>query len=87
MKECLSSKEDALFILFESADGCIPAVAINAVFAELMFVVEVASSNANNAKAWHETFVVEVTGSNANNVKAWRETFTVEDTGTFTARD
>ncbi len=70
-----------MFILFESADGCIPAVPFNAVFAELMFVVEVTSSNANNAKAWHETFVVEVTGSNANNVKAWRETFAVEVTG------
>ncbi len=70
-----------MFILFESADGCIPAVAFNAVFAELMFVVEVTSSNANNLKAWHETFVVEVRGSNANNVKAWRETIIVEVTG------
>ena len=87
MKECFLLKEDALFIFFESADGCIPAVAFNDVFAELMFVVEVTSSNANNAKAWHETFVVEVTGSNANTVKAWRETFDVEDTWTFTARD
>jgi hypothetical protein len=81
VKECLLSKEDALFILFELADGCIPAVALNAVFAELMFVVEVMISNANNAKAWHETFVVEVTGSNVNNVKAWCETFVVEVTG------
>ncbi len=87
MKECLSSKEDALFILFESADSCISAVAFNAVFAELMFVVEVTGSNANNVKAWHETFVVEVTGSNANNVKAWCETVGVEDTWTFTPRD
>jgi hypothetical protein len=87
VKECLSPKEDALFILFESADGCIPAVAFNAVFAELMLVVEVMSSNANNVKAWHETFDVDVMGSNANNVKAWRETFIVEVTGTFTTRD
>ncbi len=81
MKECLLPTEDALFILFESADGCIPAVAFSAVFAELMFAVEVTSLNATNAKAWHETFVVEVMGSNANNVKAWRETFVVEVTG------
>jgi hypothetical protein len=81
VKECLSSKEDELFILFELVDSCIPAVAFNAVFAELMFVVEVTSSNTNNAKAWHETFVVEVTGSNVNNVKAWRETFVVEVMG------
>jgi hypothetical protein len=36
-------------------------VAFNAVFAELIFVVEVTGSNANNVKAWRETFVVEDT--------------------------
>ncbi len=44
-----------------SADGCISAVAFNAVFAELIFVIEVTGSNANNVKAWRETFVVEDT--------------------------
>ncbi len=83
----MPSKEDALFILFELADTCISATAFNAIITELFWFVEVAGSNANNAKAWHETFVVEVTGSNANNVKAWRETIGVEDTWTFTARD
>ncbi len=87
MEECLLLKEDALFILFELADTCISAMAFNAIIAELFWFVEVMGSNANNAKAWHETFVVEVTSSNANNVKAWRETFGVEDTWTFTARD
>jgi hypothetical protein len=36
-------------------------VAFNAVVAELIFIVEVTGSNANNVKAWHETFVVEDT--------------------------
>jgi hypothetical protein len=70
-----------LHVAFESGDACIFAMAFNAVVAELFWFVEVTSSNANNAKAWHETFVVEVTGSNANNVKAWCETFVVEVTG------
>ncbi len=61
MEECLLSKVDALFILFESADGCISAVAFNAVFAELIFVVEVTGSNGNNMKTWHETLGVEDT--------------------------
>ncbi len=43
-------------ILFESADGCISTVAVNAVFAELMCVVEVTGSNGNNVKTWRETF-------------------------------
>ncbi len=86
MEKDLLLKDKALFVLFESADGCISAVAFNAVFAELFWFVEVTSSNANNVKEWHETFVVEVTGSNANNVKAWHETVIVEDTWTFTAR-
>jgi hypothetical protein len=60
-EEGLPSKEDALFILFESADSCISAVAFNAVFAELIFVVEVTGSNGNNVKTWHETFGVEDT--------------------------
>ena len=77
----------ALHVAFESGDACIFAMAFNAVVAELFWFVEVTSSNANNAKAWHETFVVEVTGSNANNVKAWHETVGVEDTWTFPARD
>ncbi len=59
MEEGLLSKEDGLFILFELADGCISAVAFNAVFAELIFVVEVTGSNDNNVKPWHETFGVE----------------------------
>jgi hypothetical protein len=50
-----------LFTLFESADGCISAVAFNAVFAELICVVEATGSNANKAKAWRETFGVEDT--------------------------
>jgi hypothetical protein len=57
--EGLSSK-DELF-LFESADGCISAEAFDAVFAELIWFVEVTGSNANNAKAWHETVGVEDT--------------------------
>ncbi len=61
VEEGLSLKEDALFILFELADGCISAVAFNAVFAELTFVVEVTGSNGNNVKSWHETFGVEDT--------------------------
>jgi hypothetical protein len=36
-------------------------VAFNAVFAGLIFVVEVMGSNANNVKAWRETFIVEDT--------------------------
>ncbi len=55
------SKEDALFILFESADGCISAAAFNAVFAELICVVEVMGSNGNNVKTGRETFGVEDT--------------------------
>ncbi len=61
MEEGLWSKEDALFILFELADGCISAVAFNAVFAELMCSVEVTCSNGNNVKTWRETFSVEDT--------------------------
>jgi hypothetical protein len=56
VKEGLSSMEDLLFILFELADGCISTVVFNAVFAELICVVEVAGSNGNNVKTWHETF-------------------------------
>ena len=48
-------------ILFELADTCISAVAFNAVFVELIYVVEVMGSNANNAKAWRETVGVEDT--------------------------
>jgi hypothetical protein len=51
-----------------SADGCISAVAFNAVFGKLICFVEVTGSNANNAKAWHETVGVE---------DAW--TFTARD--------
>ena len=87
MEEAVCLKDKALFVLFESADGCISTVAFNAVFAELFWFVEVTSSNANNVKAWRETFIVEVTGSNANDVKAWHETVVVKDTWTFTARD
>jgi hypothetical protein len=61
VEEGLSLKEDALFILFELADGCISTLAFNAVFAELIFVVEVTGSNGNNVKTWHKTFGVEDT--------------------------
>jgi hypothetical protein len=61
VEESLSMKEDALFILFESADGCISAVAFNAVFGELIFVVEVTGLNGNNVKTWHKNFGVEDT--------------------------
>jgi hypothetical protein len=61
VEEGLSLKENVLFILFELADACISAIAFNAVFAELICVVEVTGSNANKAKAWHETFGVEDT--------------------------
>jgi hypothetical protein len=50
-----------------SADGCISAVAFNAV-GKLICFVEVTGSNANNAKAWRETVGVE---------DAW--TFTARD--------
>ena len=60
--------DEALFILFESADGCISAEAFNDVFAELIWFVEVTGSNANNVKAWCETDGVE---------DAW--TFTARD--------
>ncbi len=59
MEEGLSSKDEAF--LFELADGCISAEAFNAVFAELIWFVEVTSSNANNVKAWRETVGVEDT--------------------------
>jgi hypothetical protein len=49
-------KDEALRILFESADGCISAVAFNADFAELICVVEVTGSNGNIVKTWCETF-------------------------------
>ena len=42
-----------------SADGCISAVAFNAVFGKLICFVEVTDSNANNAKAWREAVGVE----------------------------
>ncbi len=42
-----------------SADGCISAVAFNAVFGELICSVEVTGTNASNVKAWHETAGVE----------------------------
>jgi hypothetical protein len=61
VEEGLSSKEDALLIFFELANGCISAVAFDAVIAELICVVEVMSSNGNNVKTWHETFGVEDT--------------------------
>ncbi len=60
-EEDLSSKDEALFFLFESANDCISAVAFNAVFAELICFVQVTGSNANNAKAWCETVGVEDT--------------------------
>jgi hypothetical protein len=44
-----------------SADGCISAVAFNAVFGKLICFVEVTGSNENNAKAWRETVCVEDT--------------------------
>ena len=44
-----------------SADGCISAEAFDAVFAELIWFVEVMGSNANNVKAWRETVGVEDT--------------------------
>jgi hypothetical protein len=56
VEEDLSLKEDALFILFESADGCISAVAFKAVFTELICFVELTRSNGNNVKTWRETF-------------------------------
>jgi hypothetical protein len=61
-EEGLSLKEDALFILFEPAGGCISAVAFNAVFAELICVVEVTGSNGKNVKAWHEALVLKILG-------------------------
>ncbi len=60
-EEDLLLKDEALFILFESADNCISAVTFNAVFAELICFFEVTGSNANNAKAWCETVSVEDT--------------------------
>ncbi len=48
-------------LLFESADSCISAEDFNAVFAELIWFVEVTGSNANNVKAWRETVSVEDT--------------------------
>ncbi len=83
MEEAACLKDKALFVLVELADTCISTMVFNAIITELFWFVEVMGSNANNAKAWHETFVVEVTGSNANDVKAWRETLGVEDTWTF----
>ncbi len=47
--------------MFELADGCISAEAFNAVFAELIWFVEVTGSNANNVKAWRETVGVKDT--------------------------
>ncbi len=44
-----------------SVDGCISTVAFNAVFGKLICFVDVTGSNANYAKAWHETFGVEDT--------------------------
>ncbi len=44
-----------------SADGCISAMAFNAVFGKLICFVEDTGSNANNVKAWHETVGVEDT--------------------------
>ena len=58
MEEGLSSKDE---LLIESADSCISAEAFNAVFAELIWFVEVTGSNANNVKAWRETVGVEDT--------------------------
>ena len=54
MEEGLSLKDEALCILFESADGCISAEAFDDVFAELIWFVEVTGSNANNVKTWRE---------------------------------
>ena len=54
------SKDEAF--LFESADGYISAEAFDAVFAELIWFVEVTGSNANNVKAWRETVGVEILG-------------------------
>ncbi len=62
MEEGLSSKEDALFFLFESAEACISSMAFNADFAELIWVVEVTGSNANKAKAWQITFSAKIVG-------------------------
>ena len=59
MEEGLSSKDEAF--LFELAEGCISAEAFDADFAELIWIVEVMGSNANNVKAWHETVGVEDT--------------------------
>jgi hypothetical protein len=61
VEEGLLLKEYALFILFKTADACISAMAFNAAFAELICVVEVTGSNANNVKTWYETFGVEDT--------------------------
>jgi len=61
VEEGLLSKNEALCILFESADGCISAEAFDDVFAELIWLVQVVGSNANNVKAWHETVSVEDT--------------------------
>ncbi len=54
MEEGLLSKDEAF--LFESANGCISAEAFDAVFAELIWFVEVTGSNAKYVKAWRETF-------------------------------
>ncbi len=81
MEEGLSLKDEALFILFESSDGCISAEAFNAVFAELIYFVEVTSSHTNDTKMLHETLVVKVMVSRANNVKTVHETFVNEVTG------
>jgi len=51
VEEGMSSKDEALCILFELADGCISAEAFNDNFAELIWFVEVTGSNANNVKA------------------------------------
>jgi hypothetical protein len=61
VEEGLSSKDEVLCILFESADGCISTEAFDEVFAELIWLVEVTGSNANNVKAWRETVGVEDT--------------------------
>jgi hypothetical protein len=75
VKEGLSLEDEALFILFESADGCISAEAFNAVFAELICFVEVTSSHTNDAKVLHDILVVKVTVSHTNNAKTLHETF------------
>jgi hypothetical protein len=62
MEEAVCLKDKALFVLVELDDACTSAMAFNAAFAELFWFVEVTGSNANNAKAWHESFVVEVMG-------------------------